>query len=852
VKKIEKFTVRPNIPKSLQPILDIAYNLWWTWNTEAIDLFRWVDNELWESANHNPIKMLGQVSPERFEQLEKDESFLRHMNSVSDKLKTYLEHETWFDRNYKDKFNGSITYFSFEFGLHESLSLYSGGLGVLSGDHLKSSSELGIPLVGVGLIYRYGYFKQYLNIDGWQQEEFVENDFENMPMTLMRKKDGSPIMISLELPGRVVYAQIWKIQVGRVSLYLLDADLDMNDPADREITYKLYGGDLHTRIQQEMLLGIGGLRALEALGIETQVWHMNEGHAAFMVFEKTRLFMEKYNISFEAARDMVSSGSLFTTHTPVPAGIDLFPPDMIESYFSNYARAFGISMDDLLSFGRQNQDNPNEFFSMPILAFNFSDRSNGVSELHGKVSRLMWRSLWPGLPDKLIPLRHITNGIHTATWLSEEIARLYDRYLGPQMLDNPLDFSLWEKVDNIPDMELWRSKDRLRENLVSFARKRVKIQTKRRGAVRQKNLNADEILDPRALTIGFARRFATYKRATLIFKDPERLARILNDRDRPVQIVFAGKSHPKDNNGKEFIRAIVHMASLPEFRRKIVFLEDYNMDIARHLVQGVDIWLNTPRRPQEASGTSGMKVCPNGGLNVSVLDGWWVEGYNGSNGWAIGGEVYSDPEVQDDIEALALYEILENEIVSMFYDRGVDGLPREWIKLMKNSMATVSPVFNTNRMVSQYFEDTYLPAFLQMKELGKNQMKTVAELEDWKDFVRANWHEVDIEAVYSEDEKALSVGMDLEVMAKIQLGNIKPKDVKVALFYGGIDVTDDISEGERIWMEPLKDKKNGSYTFKGRIPLASSGRKGFSVCIYPDTHKMSRRFEKAYIKWWQG
>jgi starch phosphorylase len=852
VKKIQKFTVRPNIPKALMPILDITYNLWWTWTPEAIYLLRWIDNDLWETNKHNPVAMLGQVSAERFAELEKDDAFLRHVHSVAEDLKVYLEHPTWFDKKYKDKFKGTIAYFSFEFGLHESLSLYSGGLGVLSGDHLKSASELGIPLVGVGLIYRFGYFKQYLNIDGWQQEKFVENDFENMPMSLVRDDEGLPLTIAIELPNRVVYAQLWKIQVGRVSLYLLDADLEVNDPRDRELTYKLYGGDLNTRIQQEILLGIGGMRALEALGIEPEVCHMNEGHAAFMVFEKTRMLMDKYDLSFEEARDLVSAGSLFTTHTPVPAGIDLFPPEMISTYFGNYSRLFGLSMDQLISYGRQNESNSNEYFSMPILAFNFSDRSNAVSELHGKVSRNMWRSLWPELPDKLVPLRHITNGIHTATWLSDEMGRLYDRYLGPQMLDNPLDFSLWDKVGNIPDIELWRGKERLRERLVSYARAKVTEQLKRRGAVRQKNVSAEEILDPRALTIGFARRFATYKRATLIFKDSDRLARLLNDRDRPVQIIFAGKSHPKDNSGKEFIRSIVHMASDEEFRRRVVFLEDYNMDIARHLVQGVDVWLNTPRRPLEASGTSGMKVCPNGGINVSVLDGWWVEGYNGSNGWAIGGEVYNDSDFQDEIEALALYEILENEVIPTFYDRGVDGIPREWIKLMKNSMKTISPCFNTNRMVSEYFIDTYLPAYLQYSGLVENSTRPAHELEKWKSLIRKYWHEVDIESVYVDQNQELYVGMDLEVTAKIRLGNIEPEDVRVALFHGSIDVSDDIFDGVRVWMKPAEKHSNGFYTYKGEIPLDSSGQKGFALCVYPDTKKLSRRFEKAYIKWWIG
>lgn len=852
MKKVQRYTVHPSIPKALRPILDVAYNLWWTWNPEAIEVFRWVDNELWESCHHNPVAMLGMTSPERFEELEKDEAFLRQLKKVHTDLNTYMKHKTWFDKGYKKNFNGTIAYFSFEFGLHECMRLYSGGLGVLSGDHLKSASELGIPLVGVGLIYRFGYFKQYLNIDGWQQETYPENDFETMPTTLVRNDNGEPIIIHVDMPGRRVYAQIWKINVGRAPLYLLDANLKMNSPQDRQITHRLYGGDKHTRIQQEMLLGIGGLRALEALGIAPSVMHMNEGHSAFLVFERTRQLMQEEGLSFEEAQDLVSASAVFTTHTPVPAGIDLFPPEMVVQYFSGFASQLGISVDDLLSLGRQNPSDNAEFFSMPILAFNFSDRSNGVSKLHGQVSRNMWRGLWPGLPDKLIPLRHVTNGIHIPTWLSDEMVRLYDRYLGPQVMDNPVNHEVWEKVDNIPDMELWRSKERLRERLVAFARRKIQEQMIRRGSVRTKLVSADEILDPKALTIGFSRRFATYKRATLIFQDIDRLRKLLCDRDRPVQIIFAGKSHPKDNAGKEFIRTIVHMANQEDFRRHIVFLEDYDMDIARHLVQGCDIWLNTPRRPKEASGTSGMKVPPNGGINLSVLDGWWVEGYNGNNGWAIGGEVYRDHDYQDEIEALALYEILEREVIPTFYDRGVDGLPRQWIDLMKNSMQSVSPYFNTNRMVSEYFKNIYQQSGSQYQELSSNKNKKLHSLSEWKQHIRNNWHEVYVKSVYSTQSLTeLEVGQELEVTAEIHLGNVKPKDVRVAIFHGQMDPTADIYQGVRIWMEPQKEDDEGTYTFKGKIPLNSSGQHGYSVCVYPHTKKLSRRFEKAYIKWWE-
>lgn len=852
MKKIQRFTVRPNIPEQLQPMMKIAYNLWWTWNPDAIDLFRWVDNDLWSQTKHNPIAMLGKVSNERFMELAKDEVFLRHMENVYKDLQEYLEAPTWFGEKYGKDFKGKIAYFSFEYGLHESLSLYSGGLGVLSGDHLKSSSDLGIPLAAVGLIYRYGYFKQYLNNDGWQQEFYIDNDFENLPMTLMREADGRPVVIVVELPGRPVYAQIWEFKVGRVSLYLLDTNLEVNSIMDQAITHKLYGGDIETRIQQEILLGIGGVKLLEALKIDATVFHMNEGHSAFLVFERTRKLMEQKQLSFNEARDIVSASNLFTTHTPVPAGIDLFSPELIARYFSDYARKLGISLNELIGLGRLHPNDDSERFSMPHLAFNFADRSNGVSKLHGKVSREMWRALWPDLPDKLVPLRHVTNGIHIRTWLSDEMSRLYDRYLGPQVLDDPLDKNSWQKVDKIPDSELWRSKERLRERLVAFCRSKVKDQLSRRGSSLSKIINADEILDPHALTIGFARRFATYKRATLLFRDLDRLTKILNDRDRPVQIIFAGKAHPKDEEGKDLIRKIIHWASQDELRRHLVFLEDYSMEIARYLVQGVDVWLNTPRRPLEASGTSGMKCPPNAGINLSILDGWWDEGYNKNNGWAIGsGEEYRDHQYQDEIEAKALYEILEKEVIPTFYDRGVDGLPREWIAIMKESIKTLSPVYNTNRMVAEYFEAIYNPAQIQWVKLADNNMEMARKMEKWKKFIRENWHDVYISDVYSEMGAEINVGQSLEVNALVNLGdNIQPNDVAVALFVGVLDSKGDIYEGERIWMKPKDKQNNGKYLFTGVLNADKAGQHGYAVCIYPQTEKLSRRFEKALIKWW--
>ncbi len=662
---IQKFVVTPNLPEPLQPLLDIARNVWWSWNVEAINLLRRVDPDLWDQHEGNPVAVLGSLSTERVAVLLKDTAFLAHLERVRGDLDRYLSRPTWFQNEHDNISGGRVGYFSLEFGLHESLPLYSGGLGILAGDHLKSATDLGLPLVGVGLAYQEGYFRQYLNHDGWQMEGYTANDFYNMSMNLELDAEGNPLTIEVHYPGRTVAARIWRVQVGRNPLLLLDTNLPVNLPEDRELTARLYGGSEDMRIRQEILLGIGGLRALITLGLEPTVCHLNEGHSAFLGLERINLLMKNQGLDFDTAFEVVRASNVFTTHTPVPAGNDQFQPDLVRRYLTRKADELGIGIERLLAFGRQNPGDDRELFNMTVLALRLSRSVNGVSELHGHVSRGMWQAVWPGAPLEEVPISYVTNGIHTRSWLCTEIARLYDRYLGPRWFEDPTNKTIWDRVDTIPDAELWRGHERMRERLVGFVRGRLRRQLRKRGANRTWIKQAGEVLDPEALTIGFARRFATYKRAALILSDPDRLDRILNDPERPVQLIFAGKAHPKDHHGKELIRQLVNLAQEDRFSNRIVFIEDYNIEVGRYLVQGVDVWLNNPRRPLEASGTSGMKVPPNGGVNLSILDGWWCEGYQQDNGWAIGaGEDYEDhaesQAYQDDVESTALYDLLEN------------------------------------------------------------------------------------------------------------------------------------------------------------------------------------------------
>lgn len=829
MQNIRKFTVVPSLPDRLARLKDIAYNLWWVWEPEAIPLWTRMDIDLWEEVYHNPVKLLGAISQNRLKELSEDDSFLAHVDRVAEKLDAYMEASTWFDARYDNRDKRTIAYFSFEYGLTESLPIYSGGLGVLSGDHLKSASELGLPLVGIGMMYYRGYFRQYLNADGWQQEFLPNVDFYTLPVVMQKDHEGKAITVEVKIGGRTVQAHIWKVQVGRIPLYLLDAHLPENHPDDREITAQLYSAEPDMRIRQEKFLGIGGPRALKALGINPSTFHMNEGHAAFQALERIRDAMQTRGISFDEAKILTTAGNVFTTHTPVPAGNDRFEVTQMEHFFSEYYTELGLSWEKFLGLGREDETNHAEPFCMTVLALKLSAHANGVSQLHGHTSRDMWKNIWPAAPIDEIPIHSITNGIHIRSWLSGELATLFDRYLGVRWWKDPVDLAVWERVNRIPDAELWRAHQRQSEHLVTFARRRLAEQLTRRGLPAAEIREAAEVLDPESLTIGFSRRFVAYKRGTMLFTDPSRLSKILNDPDRPVQLIFAGKAHPADNKGKELIRQIAHFARQPEFRHRLVFLEDYDINVARELVQGVDVWLNTPRRPLEASGTSGMKAAANGILNLSILDGWWCEAFNGENGWAIGsGEIYEDTDYQDRIESQALYEILEKDVVPLFYERGRDALPREWIGKMKNSLISCCPRFNTNRMLREYSERFYFPSSDQTLKLLADDSRLVHDIAEWEKRVLGKWDKVKLSTVHTDDlNHAVSVGQQLPIRVEVALGEINPEDIDVEVYYGSLDSAGEIQDGKVLRLESTHTNANGQTEFTGSIPCHTSGRIGF-------------------------
>ncbi|MFC1716375.1 alpha-glucan family phosphorylase [Candidatus Poribacteria bacterium] len=852
-KPIRTFTVVPTLPPRLQNLRDIAYNLFWAWNYESIDLFRRLGRELWEETGHNPVHMLGSITQSELERLAEDDAFLGHMDRVHGDLQEYMQvsEPCWYEGEYGKRSEPCIAYFSAEYGITDCMPMYSGGLGVLAGDHLKSASDLGVPLVGVGLLYQQGYFSQYLNADGWQQELYPENDFYNMAIELEQHEDGTPVTVSVDYPTGTAKAQIWRVQVGRVALFLLDTNIPDNPrPEHRDITDQLYVADREMRLRQEILLGIGGVRALAALGINPAVYHMNEGHSAFLALERICRLKDEHVLSFDEAKELVTATSVFTIHTPVPAGNEEFSVELIEKYLSDYCVCMGVSLDELLAMGRQDPKNTYESFSMAVLALRLASHINGVSRLHGAVSRKIWGSVWPDVPEDEVPISSIVNGIHIKSWVSKDMQQLFDRYLGPEWSQEPSNGGIWERVYQIPDDELWRTHERRRERLVAFVRGRLQKQLENRGALSSEIDSASESLNPEALTIGFARRFAGYKRSTLLLRDAERLAGILGDKDRPVQIIYAGKAHPRDTEGKEMIQAVIHACRREEFRRNIVFIEDHDMSITRYLVQGVDLWLNTPRRLREASGTSGMKAAANGVINMSVLDGWWHEVYNSDIGWAIGREEdYDNADYQDMVESNAIYEMLEKEVVPMFYNRGTDHLPRGWIARMKTSMSAICPKFNTHRMIHEYIKQAYHPCIAQWGSLTADDFAKVRELTSWKSCVRQNWSDVRIDKVEMDEVSEVKVGEHVTVKAQVHLGNLTPEDVAVEVYQGEVDPQGNLINALSVFMNCSESHGEGDHTFVGAIPCRSSGLRGYSVRVLPRHYDLASPHELGLILW---
>ncbi|OCQ92798.1 alpha-glucan phosphorylase [Nostoc sp. MBR 210] len=706
------------MPFPLKRLADLAYNYWWSWSSDRISLFQSIDPQEWELCGHNPVAILESASYERLTHLAEDPLYLKQISALVREFDQYMaQKDTWVSRVAPQvSAEHPIAYFCAEFGIHESLPVYSGGLGILAGDHLKSSSDLGVPMVGVGLLYRQGYFRQRLNRHGWQEDYYLDNPFDKMPLELIKNEQGEPLTIQIEIRQRQVKVQIWRVQVGRVTLYLLDSDRLDNDPIDRWLTGHLYGGNLETRIAQEVVLGIGGVRALTALGIKPAVHHLNEGHAAFCTLEIARQEIERTGKSFYDIEASVKKSCVFTTHTPVPAGHDVFSPDLIDSYFAQYWPQLGLSREQFLALGARRLGDPWEPFGMTVLALRMCRACNGVSELHGKVSRKMWTVLYPQHNEDTVPIGYITNGVHAPTWTAPLLADLYDQYLGKDWKTRAIDPQMWAKVDDIPNEELWARHQILKERLIAYTRYKVKKSREQRGEDYQSIQAVNSLLDPNILTIGFARRFSPYKRGDLILRDAERAVKIFGNAQHPVQIIFAGKAHPADEEGKRIIQRLMEWCHNSGIIHRVAFIEDYDIYTGQKLVQGVDVWLNNPRRPLEASGTSGQKVCFNGGLNCSVLDGWWCEGYQadadgkGINGWAIGEDAHtSDQELQDRIDSQSLYQLLESEIVPLYYDQDAQGIPHRWIQMMKASIKTNAPLFNTDRMIADYVSQVYVP-----------------------------------------------------------------------------------------------------------------------------------------------
>jgi len=843
--KILTHTVKPRLEGELAALEQIARNLWLSWNFDAVSLFIRIDPDAWAASGQNPIKMLGMVSQDRFDQLAQDDSFIASLNDVKNRFERYKKGETW----YKGSRTPVTAYFSMEFGIDVSLPTYSGGLGILSGDHMKTSSDLGLPLVGVGLLYRQGYFKQYLNADGFQQESYPENDWYNMPVEQCCNPEGTPILISVELAGKLIYAAIWEVRVGRLSLYLLDTNIPENSPEDRTITATLYGGDKETRIRQEVLLGIGGIRALAALGIETAATHMNEGHSAFLALERIRVIMTERGLSFREAMQAFIPTNIFTTHTPVPAGNERFAIDLIEKYFRAWLGSFGVDWVEFLSLGRENPGDYNESFCMTVFALKLSAYANGVSRLHGEVSRGMWKDLWPQIPVKEIPIGYVTNGVHPRTWISHDMLTLLDRFLGPRFNDEPGSKDIWDRMDRVSDEELWRTHERRRERLVALCRDHLGVMMNRLGITDTALVQAGDTLSPSILTLSFARRFATYKRGNLLLSDPDRLIRLLSNRDMPLQIVFAGKAHPHDIPGKELIRELVHFSRKAEVLGRLVFLEDYDMNLARYMTSGSDVWLNTPRRPLEASGTSGMKAGMNGVLNCSILDGWWAEGYKPGIGWAIGlGEEYKDDELQDKIESEALYDLLEREIVPTFYRRGRDNLPREWIAKMRDSIKYTGRDFSTHRMLGEYYTRYYKPAMAEGIKIKAEGYVSSRSLSTYIDKVKSLWPSVAVIDMGDDAPPVVTRGTKINVNATVNLAGLGAGEVRVECYRGPLTSKGEVDSPECTEMLPVSNE-GSVWKYQAIVNGTLTGQIGYSIRILPKHPALGDRLVPGLVRW---
>ncbi|MGH2807801.1 MAG: alpha-glucan family phosphorylase [Actinomycetota bacterium] len=849
MKALRSFAVRASLPESLGVLLNIAMNLRWSWDPRAVDLFRWIDADAWERAEHDPVRMLGLTTKARFNELAEDGPFMSFLATIEEDLQRYLDEPRWFQAHHKAHNLKTVAYFSPEFGVSEALPIYSGGLGVLAGDHLKAASDLGVPLVAVGLLYRQGYFRQHLNADGWQEEKYPALDPHGMPLTLLDGPDGQPLKIEVDLAGARCVAQLWRADVGRVPLLLMDCDVEENDEEERGITDRLYGGGTEHRLRQEIVLGIGGVRALQAAGYDPDVFHSNEGHAGFLGVERIRQLVAHEGMSFENALEAVRVATIFTTHTPVPAGIDVYPVDLMDCYFDSFAKECETTFERFMALGQATEVTPQELkdstFNMAVMGIRLAARANAVSKLHGVVSRTIFSNLWRDVPPDESPIGSVTNGVHTATWIGPEMLEVFDRRLSPGWTETG---GHMEKINEVPDAELWRARERARERLVYFVRARLREQLLNRGVSESELAWTDDVFDASFLTIGFARRFAQYKRGTLLLSDVDRFKKLLLSSDRPIQVVMAGKAHPLDDGGKEMIQRLVHFSADPEVRGRFAFIEDYDMEVARVLCQGSDVWLNNPRRPLEACGTSGMKAALNGAVNCSVLDGWWDECYDGDNGWAIGTVyTYADDAHQDRVEASALYDVLERDVVPRFYDRPEGPVPRRWIERMKASIASLGSYVSADRMVRDYVEQLYEPAATQALLMSETSWERAKALQQWKTRLRETWDDVRVAEVEGEAQAA-DVGEDREITAIVRLGRLSTDDVAVELAHGRVGANGELIDPQIVEMS-ASHCEDGTCSYRGSFRTEAPGLYGYAVRVVPSHSDLTNRMDMGLIAW---
>ncbi len=848
-----RITVNPQLPKRIEKLSEISNNLWWSWNTEFLRLFQRIDGDLWENSNKNPIKFLKHVSQERLENVAKDVNFLKEYDKIVEDFEGYMNSKsTWFTKKYPEEKDDLIAYFSAEYGLDQTIPIYSGGLGILSGDHLKSASDLGIPLVAVGLLYKNGYFNQKIDGDGNQQTEYNDIDLYDLPINPVKNDIGDDLIIYVKFPKRRLYLKVWSIKVGRVTLYLLDSDIEKNNPEDRDVTLRLYGGDQEMRIRQEIVLGQAGVELLtKYLKLKPTVYHMNEGHSAFLTLELMKNIIKDKQVSFDVAKDIASSKTVFTTHTPVPAGNDIFPLDLVEKYFKDFWPRLGLTREEFLRLGMKPGKELDNGFNMGILALKIAGKKNGVSKLHGAVSRELFGEIWPNIAANEAPIGYVTNGIHTCSWLAPRMKELFNKYLIPYWQDNMYQDQVWEKIRNVPNDKLWNIHNDRKVKLLRLVKDNTYERLRRSGYSYEDINEITSKLNPNALTIGFARRFATYKRATLIFKDLERITQILNNADRPVQLIFAGKAHPQDKEGQDLIRYIHQISMMPQFKGKIFLLENYNIAMSRYLISGVDVWLNNPRRPMEASGTSGQKASVNGVINFSVLDGWWAEGYTQNNGWTIGSnQEYDSYEAQDQADSQSLYRTLEEKIIPTFYDRDKNGMPTKWIELMKNSIITTGGKYSTARMLVDYTNNYYMP-LCKLTKKYYGDIDNVAAFNSWKKDLYTNWKDVKITQTENDlDNITIDAGNKIEVACEVTLPNIDVDNITVQVYYGKILENGIVEDISIIPMELTEENpEERKYYYTAKIELTTGGNYGYTFRVMPKNEMILEPANLDLIKW---